>query len=197
MEIKKIIDEFLSLDVNAFTEKKNGLTYLSWANAMKEALKIYPDLEYKIIKDENKKAYFGDQESGYMVYTEITIEGKTRECWLPVMDYRNKSILKPTTFDINKTIMRCLTKNLAMFGLGLYIYAGEDLPEEETNKAPKPKGNKNSIINNKILDRKIVTDYLLALDIEKTKATLEYFKVDDIKKLTDENIIFLKNKFKL
>ena len=91
-----------------------------------------------------------------MVFTKVTIAGITREMWLPVMDSKNKTMLDheytyevknwktgevvekvvapATMFDINKTIMRCLTKNFAMFGLGLYIYAGEDLPEEEQNK---------------------------------------------------------------
>lgn len=71
-----------------------------------------------------------------MVYTTVTInDGElgelTREMWLPVMDFKNKSMPNPTTFDINKAVMRCLTKNLSMFGLGLYIYAGEDLPEPD------------------------------------------------------------------
>ena len=127
------------LDVNEHVEKKNGLSYLSWAWAWATVKKEYPGASYKIIKDENGKAYFGDEKIGYMVYTEVTIEGMTHEMWLPVMDLRNKSILQPTTFDINKSIMRCLTKNLAMFGVGLYIYAGEDLPEAEEPKKEEPK----------------------------------------------------------
>ena len=71
-------------------------------------------------------------EAGYMVFTEVTAGGVTHMMWLPVMDFKNKAMKSATMTDINKTIMRCLTKNLAMHGLGLYIYSGEDLPEEES-----------------------------------------------------------------
>jgi len=152
----KYFEELYALNVNDNTEKKNGLTYLSWAWAIAEVLKKYPDMTYEILRFENNLPYVYDENTGYMVFTKVTIEGITREMWLPVMDGANKTLLdheytyqvkdyktgevkektvaKATMFDINKTIMRCLTKNLAMFGLGLYIYAGEDLPEEEANK---------------------------------------------------------------
>lgn len=134
--------EVYKIDVSQMTEKKNNLTYLSWANAWKEFKKIFPEAKYEIVKDESGRCWFGDDEHGYVVYTTVTVGELTYEMWLPVMDCRNKSILKPTTFDINKSVMRCLTKNLAMFGLGLYIYAGEDLPEEDKpqhdSKSNKP-----------------------------------------------------------
>jgi len=119
--------QLLSLDVNKYTEKKGNLTYLSWANAVAEFIKVYPDFEYGY-KSENGLSYFGNEAQGYMVYTWVKAGGITREMWLPVMDNRNKSMMKPTTFNVNTALMRCLTKNLAMFGLGLYIYKGEDLP---------------------------------------------------------------------
>jgi len=128
MSFKQMCD----INVNDKTEKKNGLTYLSWAWA--EFVKVYPDATYQIEKDANGLAYFGTKEHGYMAYTSVTANGLTHTMWLPVMDHRNKSILVPTSFDVNKTIMRCLTKNFAMFGLGLYIYAGEDLPETEADE---------------------------------------------------------------
>lgn len=133
-------------NVNGHTEEKNGLTYLSWAWAWAEVKKAYPDANYTIEKF-NGLPYVYDENTGYMVYTTVTIEGITHEMWLPVMDGANKAMkAKPykyttkygektceaaTMFDVNKAIMRCLVKNLAMFGLGLYIYAGEDLPEVE------------------------------------------------------------------
>ena len=125
-------EEVLNINVNDKTEKKNGLTYLSWAWAWAEFKKLYPDATYAVKR-------FGDfpyihDEAGYMVFPSLTAEGLTYEMWLPVLDNRGKAIVKPTVFEINKAIMRCLTKNLAMFGLGLYIYAGEDLPEAETQK---------------------------------------------------------------
>ena len=152
-----------ALNVNDRTEKKNGLTYLTWAVAWAEFKKQYPSATYRIVKDDNTHLpYFLDERLGIIVYTEVTVDGLTYEMWLPVMDGANKAMrLEPYTyqvwdkykntyvdkkvdaasmFDINKTIMRCLVKNLAMFGLGLYIYAGEDIPEDtnEMEEGAKP-----------------------------------------------------------
>ena len=145
-EIKEKFQELYSLDVNKYVEKKNGLSYLSWAYAWGEFKKIYPDAVYEVKKDEQGRCYFGDEDIGYMVYTSVTAGGLTHEMWLPVMDGANKAMMREeykymvkgyektvdamTMFDVNKTVMRCLVKNLAMFGLGLSIYAGEDLPED-------------------------------------------------------------------
>lgn len=148
-----------SLNVKDKTESKNGLSYLSWAWAWAEFKKIYQDATYRVIKDEKGLPYIYDENLGYMVFTEVTAGNITHEMWLPVMDGANKSmkafkysyttkygdkeVEAATMFDINKTLMRCLTKNLAMFGIGLYIYAGEDLPEDskEEVKQPEVKGN--------------------------------------------------------
>lgn len=149
-------EEIYKINVNEKTEKKNGLTYLSWAWAWAEFCKIYPDATYKIYKNEQGLPYVYDELTGYMCYVEVTAGGLTHEMWLPVMDsannamksfpyvkktkYKEVKVDAATMFDINKTIMRCLVKCLAMFGLGLYIYAGEDLPEElteETVELPK------------------------------------------------------------
>lgn len=143
-----------AINVNDKTEvKDNGqvkLTYLSWAWAWQECKKQFPDASYEIEKFENNLPYVYDENTGYMVFTKVTIEDITHEMWLPVMDEKNKAmknksytyktkygekeVAPATMFDINKTIMRCLTKNLAMFGLGIYIYAGEDLPEDVKNE---------------------------------------------------------------
>lgn len=126
---KELIEQLLQLNVNEKTEKKNNLTYLSWAWAWAETLKACPTATYEIKKNEHGIPAFGNSDLGYMCYTSVTIDDITHEMWLPVMDNRNKAIKTPDMFDVNKTLMRCLTKNLAMFGLGLYIYSGEDLPE--------------------------------------------------------------------
>ena len=148
MEKKKsVFDRLSAINVNEHVEKKSNLTYLSWAWAWSVTKKECPDATYKILPTEY------DEALGFMCQTEVTIEGETLGMWLPVMDGANKSMKKvgysyssrygdkqvdaATTFDINKTMMRCLVKNLAMFGLGIYIYAGEDLPESETS-APTP-----------------------------------------------------------
>ena len=152
MENKTIFETLSAVNVNEKTEKKSGLTYLSWAWAWSEFQKVCPEATYYIVKDTRGLPYFAD-DSGAMVYTRVTVGNIMHEMWLPVMDGANramksipytyttkfgeKSVEAFTMFDINKTIMRCLTKNLAMFGLGIYIYAGEDLPEGYEAPAPK------------------------------------------------------------
>lgn len=122
-------EEVYAINVNDKTEKKGNLIYLSWAWAWAEFKKIYPKAMYTVDKFDGSYCT-GNENIGYMVRTEVFADDLTYEMWLPVMDIRNNTILKPKMTEINKTIMRCLTKNLAMFGLGLYIYAGEDLPED-------------------------------------------------------------------
>ncbi len=121
-------EEVYAINVNDKTEKKGNLTYLSWAFAWAEFKKVYPEANYKV-NEFNGDFCSGNEKMGYMVQTQVTAGERTHEMWLPVMDVRNNAILQPKMTEINKTIMRCLTKNLAMFGLGLYIYAGEDIPE--------------------------------------------------------------------
>ena len=156
---KKSAFEILNaINVNDHTEVKDTgkvkLTYLSWAWAWAEVKKAYPDANYEIVKFDDGIPYAYDSNTGYMVYTRVTIEGITHEMWLPVMDGNNRAmkdepyevktkyntftVAAATMFDVNKTIMRCLVKNLAMFGLGLYIYAGEDLPEDDNSQIQTP-----------------------------------------------------------
>lgn len=197
-------EELYNLNVNENTESKNGLTYLSWAWAIAEVLKKQPDMTYEILRFENNLPYVYDENTGYMVFTKVTIQGITREMWLPVMDGANKAMLdheytyqvknyktgeltektvsKATMFDINKTIMRCLTKNLAMFGLGLYIYAGEDLPEEEATRKIEEEQIK------KI--RKLVPE-------ENMDAMLKYYKIKKIEDmLYDDAVALIERKTK-
>ena len=152
-----------NLDLSDKCEKRESLTYLSWANAWSEFKSAYPSATYRILKNEDGLPYFSDPNLGIMVFTEVTVDDVTHQMWLPVMDSKNKAMkLEPYTysvwnnfkkafeektvqgasmFDINKTLMRCLVKNLAMFGLGLYIFQGDDLPEKSaddtTSSAPQ------------------------------------------------------------
>jgi hypothetical protein len=135
----------LGKNVNENTEKKNGLTYLSWAWAWAEALKVDPDATYRV-EMFGDKCYM-DINGTAMVFVTVTLFGKPMMCQLPVMDSYNKSITvegtttvnkygkeittKLDSFNVNTAIMRCMTKALSLHGLGLYIYAGEDLPEGE------------------------------------------------------------------
>lgn len=118
------------IDCSDKVEHKNGLTYLSWAWAWGELKKVHPDATYTIYENVNGWNYHTDGMTAW-VKTGVTVEGIEHIEYLPVMDFRNKSIPadKVTSFDVNKTIQRSLTKAVARHGLGLYIYAGEDLPE--------------------------------------------------------------------
>lgn len=151
METTNRFQELFEKNVNDKTEARNGLTYLSWSWAWAEFKKFYPNAHYEVAKTAQGLPYF-ESDAGAMVYTVVTAGGCTHEMWLPVMDGANKAMKKEgytyktkfgeksveafSMFDINKTIMRCLTKNLAMFGLGLYIYSGDDLPTIEFDTTP-------------------------------------------------------------
>lgn len=148
-----IFETLSKINVNDMVEKKQTggttLTYLSWASAFQAAKENYPDLTYEVERNpETGMPYWYDPLTGYMVFTKMTIGGQTHGMWLPVMDgtnhamkaepydvqtkYKKFRVPAATTCDINKAIMRCLVKNLSMFGLGLYIYRGEDLPDGES-----------------------------------------------------------------
>ena len=141
------------INVNDMVDKKqtggSTSTYLSWASAFQVAKENYPDLEYEVERNpETGLPYWYDPLTGYMVFTKVTIGSQTHEMWLPVMDgtnhamkaepyqvqtkYKKFTVPAATMCDINKAIMRCLVKNLSMFGLGLYIYRDTDLPECES-----------------------------------------------------------------
>ena len=128
VERKELIAKLLATNVNGHLEKKNGLSYLSWAWAWAEALKADADATFKVEMFDGK--CFMDINGTAMVFVTVTMFKKPMICQLPVMDYRNKAIPNPDAFAVNTAIMRCMTKALALHGLSLYIYAGEDLPEE-------------------------------------------------------------------
>lgn len=162
-----MFEKLANINVNDKVEKKTSggttLSYLSWAYAWSEFKKVYPDATYEIKKFANKDnelvPYMYDSNTGYMVMTSVMADGLEYEMWLPVMDNNNRAmksepytittskgkeinVAAASMFDVNKTIMRCLVKNLAMFGLGLYIYAGEDLPDDMDAMTEETKTNK-------------------------------------------------------
>ena len=139
MEEKSIFETLNGINVNEHTEKKNGLTYLSWAWAWAEVKKLYPLATYKVYEREDGNIYWTDGRTAW-VKTGVTINGLEHIEYLPIMDYTNKSIPldKITSFDVNKAIQRSLTKACARHGLGLYVYAGEDLPEDASGKEDSP-----------------------------------------------------------
>lgn len=160
---KSVFETLNAINVNDMVEKKktekSTLTYLSWSSAWQVAKENFPGIEYEIEKNpETGLPYWYDPLTGYMVFTKITLGCQTHEMWLPVMDgtnhamkaepyevqtkYKKFTVQAATMTDINKTIMRCLVKNLSIFGLGLYIYRGEDLPIDTEQSQPAQPANK-------------------------------------------------------
>jgi hypothetical protein len=121
----EIYSTLSQVDLSKFTEKKMGLTYLSWANAWGVLMKHFPSSTYQILPSET---YY---DGSVMVWVEVTICDHRRKMWLPVMNHKNQAICNPSSRDVSDANMRCLVKCLSLFGLGLYIYQGEDLPRQE------------------------------------------------------------------
>jgi len=132
MNYKDIWQNLSAIDCTAHVEKKNGLSYLSWAWAWGTLMEYYPEATYSF----DAPQVFPDQTQ--MVFCTVNIGECSRRMWLPVMDHRNKPIQNPDAFATNTAMMRCLVKCLALYGLGHYIYAGEDLPQSELDRLYSP-----------------------------------------------------------
>ena len=135
MEFKEIWDTFVSIPKDQLPiNKKGNLDYVSWPHALHVAVSHFPELVFNC----DKEATYAD--GSMMVYASVSIGEHTREMWLPVMDYKNKSIINPSSREVSDNKMRCLVKCIALFGLGLNVYAGEDLLylDEETPKKKAP-----------------------------------------------------------
>jgi hypothetical protein len=122
--------ELSKINVNQHTEKKNGLTYLSWAWAVSQLLEQDPSATWTY----GEPVKFGDT---LMVFCTVTAFGKSMTSQLPVIDFRNKAISNPDAMAVNTAMQRCLAKAIALHGIGIYIYAGEDIPQEDKVQAPQ------------------------------------------------------------
>lgn len=158
-----IFETLNAINVGEHIEKKNGLSYLAWAWAWAEVKKKYPTATYTIYENKDGWNYHTDGHTAW-VKTGVTIDGLEHIEYLPVMDMRNRSIPieNVTSFDVNKAIQRSLTKACARHGLGLYIYAGEDLPEAEQKPVERPE-----------VSRQTLLDQIFALDV--TRKELDAF----------------------
>jgi hypothetical protein len=173
-----------AINVNDKTEKKNNLTYLSWAWAWAEVKKLHPDATYTIYENTDGWFYHTDGTTAW-VKTGVTVNNIEHIEYLPVMDYRNASIHidKITSFDVNKAIQRSLTKAVARHGLGLYIYAGEDLPEDTQADMPKEER-----IDSAKKIGKVHTDFIKKL-IKETETDMDSFLAFmEVEKLEDMTI---------
>jgi hypothetical protein len=175
-----------AINANDKTEKKNGLTYLSWPFAWGEVKKLHPNTTYTVYENADGWNYFTDGKTCW-VKTGVTIDGIEHIEYLPIMNNMNKSIpvANVTSFDVNKAIQRSITKAIARHGLGLYIFAGEDLPEEITkvdSQADMPPEERTDA-NKKVNDTQI--DYLQTMIIETDTNVGKFLKAYDISRLED------------
>jgi hypothetical protein len=137
------MSDLQTVNISDLLEKKGNLSYLSWAHAWGEALKIDPAATFHVStfdRGDGVTQVYMDVNGTALVWVTVTMNGKPMTCQLPVMDNKNKAITNPDAFAVNTAIMRCMVKAIALHGLGLYVYKGEDLPDEQEDKpAPKPK----------------------------------------------------------
>ena len=169
------------VDVSGRIEKKQNLSFLSWSWAWGTLMEHYPQAEYSF-----QEPAGAQKDGSVMVYCTVTIDGLSRQMWLPVMDFKNQAISNPDAVQVNKAKMRCLVKCLAMFGLGHYIYAGEDLPSAEADKAAEKI--KQELNPPKMNDE---THAEIVKLMDSTKADeqefLKYFKVSQISDLSQSH----------
>jgi len=166
------------VDVSDSIEKKGDLSFLSWSWAWGTLMEHYPQAEYSF-----QEPAEAQRDGSVMVYCTVTIDGLSRQMWLPVMGFKNQAISNPDAVQVNKAKMRCLVKCLAMFGLGHYIYAGEDLPSAEADKAAEQmKQELNPPKMNDETHAEIVK--LMASTKADEQEFLKYFNVERISDLT-------------
>lgn len=134
---KKKFDELYGIDINPHIEKDyKGLSYLSWATAYKLAMDYDPNMSYEVLEDSDGIPFF-TRGAVNLVKTRVTMFGETKSMILPVMDNKHNAVDNPNSRQINDNIMRCLAKNIAMFGIGLPLYVGEDLAQFRQQGQPK------------------------------------------------------------
>lgn len=131
---KEIFEELYSININPHIEQDyKGLSYLSWATAYKLAMDKDPAMNYEIVQDNDGMPFFSRGDV-HIVKTKVTMFGETKEMFLPIMDNKHNAVAKPNSRQVNDNIMRCLAKNIAMFGIGLPLYVGEDLAQFKDGK---------------------------------------------------------------
>ena len=186
---KNYFEVLNDINVSGKTEKKNGLTYLSWSWAWGEIKKIHPNANYKIYERPDGVIYWTDGKTCW-VKTGVIINDIEHIEYLPVMDYKNNSIPleKVTSFDVNKAIQRSLTKACARHGLGLYVYAGEDLPESESEAKERElseaiddiEGLVQALINEYKVNKSEISNIIKSMVTVNGKPTANYKGIKDI-----------------
>ena len=196
-----IFTKLNGIDVSSKVKTKNGLTYLSWSSAVAEVKKLYPDMEVKIypqIMDQfgNTRFWHDDGKTGW-VEVGVTINGKEEREVLAIMDFKNKSIPAEniTSTDANKAIKRCMVKAIALHGMGLYVYEGEDLPEDVTKAAQlqteilELMKKKIGTANDKEAVKKKIADYAKSAEKEADPTLDEELIIGDPRNISDPDIL--------
>lgn len=196
-----IFTKLNGIDVSSKVKTKNGLTYLSWSSAVAEVKKLYPDMEVKIypqIMDQfgNTRFWHDDGKTGW-VEVGVTINGKEEREVLAIMDFKNKSIPAEniTSTDANKAIKRCMVKAIALHGMGLYVYEGEDLPEDVTKAAQLQTEildlmkKKISAASDKEAVKKKIADYAKSAEKEADPTLDEELIIGDPRNISDPDIL--------
>ena len=188
---KQKFDELYSIDINPHIEKDyKGLSYLSWATAYKLAMDNDPNMTYEILEDNDGIPFFTRGQVN-LVKTKVTMFGETKTMILPVMDNKHNAVSEPNSRQINDNIMRCLAKNIAMFGIGLPLYVGEDLAQFRQPEQPKSK-----VEDKKPFDRKQAEKCILELVGDNTDLLEKEMELKGIKSFAEADERMLKMLYK-
>ena len=188
---KQKFDELYSIDINPHIEKDyKGLSYLSWATAYKLAMDNDPNMSYEILEDNDGIPFFTRGQVN-LVKTKVTMFGETKTMILPVMDNKHNAVSEPNSRQINDNIMRCLAKNIAMFGIGLPLYVGEDLAQFRQQEQPKSK-----VEDKKPFDRKQAEKCILELVGDNTDLLEKEMELKGIKSFAEADERILKMLYK-
>ena len=186
---KEIFDELYGININPHIEQDyKGLSYLSWAAAYKLAMDKDPAMNYEIVQDNDGMPFFSRGDV-HIVKTKVTMFGETKEMFLPIMDNKHNAVAKPNSRQVNDNIMRCLAKNIAMFGIGLPLYVGEDLAQFKEKKVEKTEADrKKEAIEtiNKLADTEEKTEKVFDMIAKFNKNSLLDCSLDELKKVYTE-----------
>lgn len=160
MSTETLFEKLNKVNVNDKTEKKGKFTYLSWAFAWGELKKVAPDAKVTVYHNEKDNMPYFESEAGVIVKVGVEVNGVEHISFLPLMDFKNKSISKDSfdMMDVNKAIQRATVKAIGLHGLGLYIYAGEDLPEDEQDSEPKKTSTRKASTKNAKVKEEVVKE---------------------------------------
>ena len=190
---KEIFEELYNININPHIEQDyKGLSYLSWATAYKLAMDKDPAMNYEIVQDNDGMPFFSRGDV-HIVKTKVTMFGETKEMFLPIMDNKHNAVAKPNSRQVNDNIMRCLAKNIAMFGIGLPLYVGEDLAQfkDDKKKGDEVERKKNAIEEiSKLANTEDLYNEVLDVAAKFGKNSLLDCSLEELKKIYKE----LKNK---